>query len=86
MSITIHLGYLIIFIYRITKTVTILCTTGKSYNTLFPSSTFVIEIASPVPDETPLQVAERPTRNGGHPAGPVLFLPMYIKLILIRLL
>lgn len=67
---TIHL-----FIHRITKTVTILCTTWKRYNTLFPSSSFVIEIASPVPDETSMQAAEGPARNGGgHPAGPELFL------------
>lgn len=52
----------------------------------FPSRTFVIEIASPVPDETSVQVAERPARNGGHPAEPVLLLTMYIKLIMIRLL
>lgn len=44
----------------------------KSYNTLFPSSTFVIEIASPVPDETPLQIAAGSARNGGHPAKPDL--------------
>jgi len=68
---------------RITKTVTI-CTAGKvTHNTLFPSSSFVIEIASPVPDETSMQAAERPARNGGHPAKPVLLLTMYIKLILI---
>lgn len=34
---------------------------------LFPSSTFVIEIASPEPDETSLPAwTERPARNGGH--------------------
>lgn len=46
----------------------------KCYNTLFSSSTFVIEITSPVPDETSLHAAEGPTRNGGHPAEPGLFL------------
>lgn len=55
----------------------------KLHNTLFPSSSFVIEIASPVPDETSVQAAEGPARNGGHPAEPVLLLTMYIKLILI---
>lgn len=38
---------------------------GGTEQQLFPSSTFVIEIASPEPDETSLRT-ERPARNGGH--------------------